>query len=371
MARNDSADVGGSADTSSSETEFDRDALAGKLEDQMAAFNDEDVSYHNDTEVLADDESEEIVADDDSDEENDSQDTQEDEESKESDEVEDDDQSDDEEIEEEAADESDAKSGKTPTLPEAYRRSLAAYGWSDEEIEDSLDNDSAGFIKLATTIHSKRNAEVAQWAELGRKGREQLEAGDPNATVPEQLKPVDLSRIKEKYGDDDLFEEIVGPLNSTIAALNAVLPQVQQGMQAIQQTHTDAAASQVHRFFDAEKLEPYRKFYGGEEQDRTPEQMDHRRDVLEQAVLIMEGAKSLNQEMSLEKALMSAHDTAASDFREQAVRKSIKRVVKKRNRGISQRPSKRGNAGSNSSKPTTEGQRISRVQAGMNKAFGN
>lgn len=369
-------DVGGRPDNSSTDTSFDSAALESKLQEQLNAMNS-DGDEHLDDEVV-DDETELLDQDDDSEVEDDSQAGQEDDEFEESDEdVEDeDDESDDEEIVEEAAEEPVKKSGKTPTLPDAFRRSLKAYGWTDDEIDHDLKVTGAGFVQMAANVHSKRNAEVAQWAELGRKAQEVNEAEQTpvgpvvNGQV-QPLQPIDLKALKEKHGEEELLDEIIGPVNATINALNAVIPQVQQGVQAIRQTEMDATTAEIHKFFDDSKMEPFRKFYGGVEQDRTPEQLEHRRAVLEKALEIKAGAATLHRELTLQQALIEAHDIASADFREQAVRKGIKKEVKKRNRSISQRPSKRGTKRASNSGPSKNAtERERKIGAKMRKVFG-
>ena len=64
-----------------------------------------------------------------------------------------------------------AETGDEPvesTLPVAYRRSMKAHGWTDEEIANfcALDNDKA--MQVAERIHTDRNAVTAEFARIGR-----------------------------------------------------------------------------------------------------------------------------------------------------------------------------------------------------------
>jgi len=362
-------DVGGRVDNTPVDTTFDAEALEAKLESKFEVLNDREDDGGLESEVV--DDSDVAVADEaDADDLDDSQPDQDDTDSESQGHDDRQGSEDDAEIEEgddedAATDEAPApKSGtaKVPTLPDSYRRSLAAYGWTDEEIDTNMATLGGKFVEVASTIHAKRNAEIAQWAEVGRKAREAnannqqqpqtLVHGPVAGDVPQPLAPIDLKKMKEKYGEEEMLEEIVGPVNATIAALNSVLPQIQQGVKSIHQSQMDEALNRVNKFFDADNMSAYRKFYGGAGQDRSSTQVTNRAKVLEEAVMAMEGAKALNQELSLENALQRAHDYIAADFREQAVRKNIKRQVKKQNRGISQKPSKRGAAATTStSKP--------------------
>lgn len=368
----DAENVGGRADTTPTETTYDVRALSSKLESKMDdAFGGDDFG-----DEVVDDDSEVIDQEVDTDEEDDSQADQEDTESEDEDEVvEDDADSEDEDTVEEAADEPVTKKGKSPTLPDSYRRSLAAHGWKPEEIDQNLELLGPKFVDMAAGVHAKRTAEIAQWAEVGRKAAEaaaspQSKDGQGGDGLPDKLSPVNYKALAEQYGDSELLEHIFTPINDTINKLNEILPKVHQGVESIQQTHIEAANQQIHSFFDHEKMAPYRKFYGGSEHERTAEQLEHRIEVANKASYIMAGARAMHREITLEQALTEAHDATASTFREQAVRKSIKKEVKKRNRGISQRPTKRGTSVS-SSRPKTASERERKIGALMKSAFGN
>ncbi|KKL89127.1 hypothetical protein LCGC14_1917790, partial [marine sediment metagenome] len=68
----------------------------------------------------------------------------------------------------EAADEGDS-APTAPILPSSHRRSLAAYGWSDEEIDQNLEVLGEKFIDVASKLHANRNEEVSAWAQAGRR----------------------------------------------------------------------------------------------------------------------------------------------------------------------------------------------------------
>jgi hypothetical protein len=367
------SEFGGKADQSPDDTAgFDPAALESKMQGEL------DKAFGNDNfdDEVVDDDPEVTDEDVDTDGEDDSPADQ-DEESEDTDVEDVDDESGDEEIESEAAAKPVVKTGKTSTLPEAYIRSLKANEWTDEEIASNHEALGAKFVEMAANIHAKRKAEVAIWAARGRKAQEEGQNQQPGPvaeSVPQQLQPVDLSKIKEKYGDDELFDQIVNPLNSTIAALNSVLPQLQQGVETIQQTHRDAAANEVHKFFDDKSMDAYRKVYGGADKARTADQMDKRREVLELASQLMAGAGASHQDMTLNEALVIAHDHAAADFKEQNVRRSIKKEVKKRNRGISLKPSQRGgqprpSSESNNGEPLTQEQLERKIAGKMRNLF--
>jgi len=276
-----------------------------------------------------------------------------------------------EKAEEAAADDSE-QSPDAPTLPDPYRRSLKAYGWSDDEIDQNLEALGDKFLDTAQKIHSNRNAELQKWADAGRKAREQSQQqGDPNALqsdpnaspgdqnaqsqtgsqqngqVPSSLKPVDADALKEKYGEDELIDQIVAPVNATIQAINSILPQLEQGVQQSQQNEQHALVREIESFFGDDSLEPYRDLYGDSNSDEplAEEQWERRNKVLETADALIAGAELQGRKLSTREALELAHDTVSTEFQKQAVRKGIKKTAKQRNRGITTRPSNRGSEG--------------------------
>lgn len=281
-------------------------------------------------------------------------------------------------------DDGEAAADGAPTLPEAHRRSLKAYGWQDEDIDQNLKLLGDQFLKTAERLHENRNTELSQWAAAGRQQREQ---SDPNSrsgsteqpanpqnqqppkddSLGQQMKPVDIEGLKKKYGDDELIDEIAGPVNAMIASINSVLPQIQQGQQAAQQAEVAQARQTVERFFTADELKPYAEFYGSDEAGLSQEQVQAREKVLESAYDLMIGAETLhNRRLPMDEALSLAHEIVAKDFKATAIRKSLKKEAKVRNRAISQRPSSRRspNAG-----PSSEEELERKVSKGLKNAF--
>lgn len=260
-----------------------------------------------------------------------------------------------------AADEGDQPSD-APTLPDAYRRSLKAYGWEDEEINQNLRNLGDSFVKTAERIHGNRNAEVQQWAEAGRQARSQQEpqqnapapaAGQPAAAqpaqqtgqAPSQLQPVDVEKLKKEYGDDEMVDAIAGPVNAVVESINQILPQFQQTQQAAEEARLNEVGQKVEEFFGDDSLQPYQEFYGDPKSGLNEQQVQAREQVLDTAYNLMLGAQSLQgRQLPLREALEHAHQIAAKDQQASAVRKSVKKEAKARNKGISQRPRSRSAA---------------------------
>lgn len=369
---NEATENQGVGDSPAAEPEFDRSSLESKLSEQMAAFNAADENYalgHLDEEPEEDVQDAPEADTDDSDEVGD--DTEEVIEA----ELDDDTKV----VDTDGGEESNSEEQLSGlTIPAAHIRSLKAYGYDDARIAKNAEKFGLDFNTFAADIHSKRNAEVARWAEAGQRQREmqqqpaesvQQNVAPTQAAMPQQLQPIDLAKLQEKYGEAELLQDLIGPVNATINTLNAVIPGIQQGMQTVQRTQEDAVTTQINSFFDSKEIEPYRKLYGGSDKPMTQEQIATRNQMLDMADLILSGAASQGQNLSFEAAMTAAHDAVSANFRETAVRKTIKKVAKARNRGITQKPSKRVVKPASSGDDRTDFER--RTAARMRDAFKN
>lgn len=268
-----------------------------------------------------------------------------------------------------------AKSGSStaPTLPDAVRRSLYAYGWEDDQIDTNLKTLGADFIRTASQIHSNRSQELSSWAEMGRRNQEQTLApsqtgavADPNA--PSVLTPIDTKKMKEKYGEDAMIDEIVGPVNQVITRINAVLPQIQQGQTTVEGAGNIQLATLINEFFTSQDMKGYSELYG--DKAATPEQREARNRVVELADQICYGAQAQRRRISVEEALMAAHDVVSADTRKKAIRNEIRSAVKNRSKSVSLKPSGRANRPNPNTKPRNERELEAKVGAAMEKAFG-
>jgi hypothetical protein len=269
-----------------------------------------------------------------------------------------------------------------PTLPAAYRRSLKAYEWTDEEIDANLKTFGTKFIETAGRIHKNRNAEIADWAERGRQARQAAQPQPQQGQQQQQqtaapasgLKPVDAAALKQKYGSEDLIDEIVGPVNAAIEQINnTILPAVQQTQARSQQAEMDMLSRQIDGFFGGKELEPYRNVYGDPAKSKlTKEQIDTRNKVLEMADALVGGAeRAIGRKLSFGEAMQMAHDHVSSGFKEQAVRTAIKSQLKTRNKGITLKPSGRSTTTANSGgAPKTRSDLERKVSQGLKAAFG-
>lgn len=257
-----------------------------------------------------------------------------------------------------------------PTLPAAYVRTLKAYDWTDAEIAEAAKNPA--FVTTAAKMHTSRNAELAKWADMGRKTREADAAKNPQGQTAAvtTIAPIDAAALKKQYGDEPIIDAITGQMNKAIEQMNAMLPIVQETQAKAKQAELETLGRQIDGFFGGKDMTAYKDVYGLSSAKLAPEQIEKRNKVLETADAMMIGAQAQGRSLSLDSALMLAHDSVSSDVKEQAVRTELKSKVKQRERAITLKPSARTASPGAGAKVNTRSGLESKVKAGLAKAFG-
>lgn len=270
------------------------------------------------------------------------------------------------------------KSSKAPTFPDALRRTLKAYEWSDEEIDRAHAENPANFLLTAQKIHANRSKELAGWAEMGRKARQTEQAPtnvkgtateaashvDPETGL---FRPIDVDSMVEKFGNEDLVRQIVAPVNEVLGRINSLLPDLMTGVDTIQESRKQSLKGQIDSFFGSKELERYVELYG--KGDLSDAHMQARNKVLETADALISGAKSQGRSLTVAEALMAAHDVLSVGHKTQAIRSEIKKSVVSRNKGLTLRPS---SAGGNPDKgpPKDKDALEKRTRDRLSKVFG-
>lgn len=241
---------------------------------------------------------------------------------------------------------SEAKPG-APTLPDAYRRSLKAYEWTDEEIDANLKSMGPAFIATAAKLHQTRNKEVAEWAKIGRQARDpaptQTQTTDTRtASQPQQpatLQRVDVEKLKKQYGEEALIDEIVGPMNRVVDQINQILPTIQQTQYRSKQAELETLGRQVDGFFGGKDMTTYKDQYGASSAGLNDSQLEARQKVLEMADALIVGAGQQGRMLTFGEAMQLAHDSVSSGTQKKAARQEIAGKLQQRNKGISLKPS--------------------------------
>lgn len=263
----------------------------------------------------------------------------------------------------------------SPTLPEAYRRSAAARGWQEADIDRFWKADPELAIRTFDAIHQSRNAELAEFARAGRLLKQA--ATDPS--VSPAMKPADVAAAAAKlpeaidtealiarFGNEELVTGIVGPVNAILAEIHKVLPEIQAGVQVVRETQQNTLGQQIEAFFTSKPLEPYAEVYGSQKDGLTDTTRANRIKVLELADAIRAGALHQGRDMGVEEALEAAHHSIASEFTVKTVRKQIQNAVAARGAAVTLKP-KSGKPAAGKAGATD---RLAKVQEGLSRVFG-
>lgn len=245
-----------------------------------------------------------------------------------------------------------------PTLPAAYLRTLKAYEWTDEEITDALSTGGDKFVASAGKMHATRSKELQQFAAAGRAARQNPQ----QATVIEAATPVDVAALAKQYGDEDLIKKLAGPLNATVAQINAALPRLQAMEQVAQQAQLEKLGQQVDQFFVAsDGVEAYGKTAAS----ATPEQLQARMQVLELADALRAGGRQQGKNLNFDEALQLAYDATSTVPKQVTARKELVKTLTTRAKAVTLRPQTKAVLKSGPARSDLE----NNVRAGLAKVF--
>lgn len=271
-------------------------------------------------------------------------------------------------------------------LPDAHRRSLAAYGWADGEIESAMKSDPANFAVVAAKLHKARGEELAKWAEIGRQNRTQAQsqqrqasaqpAAKPgvasNANAEGGLVPIDVDAMVEQYGNSEFIRGVADPVNRAIAQINELLPVVKAHAAESQQARQADIGARVDKFFQRPDLAPFGAHYGESAAKMSAEQAGARNKVLEMADALISGALLQGRRLDIDEALTLAHDSVSAGVKVEAARREAKEEVKaevrKRSAATTLRPGMK--TGSDTGRPRTEAELERRTRDRLAAVFG-
>jgi hypothetical protein len=232
---------------------------------------------------------------------------------------------------------------KSSPIPAAYRRSLKAAEWTDEEIDTASKELGSKFLTYAEKIHSQRNAFNAKMAEMGRASRPKPTDAEPKAQEAKPtatgLKPFDKAAMRAKYGEDGLIDEMVDPINEVISRLNTIMPSIQETQNRSQIQQTETLGKQVDAYFGSDDMKDYHDIYGKSSINATDEQLKARQIVLDHADALVAGYAKNGVRISFDDAMNGGHDALSSKYKETVARESIRKNLKDREKGISLKPS--------------------------------
>jgi len=234
-------------------------------------------------------------------------------------------------------------------LPDAHRRSLKHYEWTDEEIDRAVKSGGSDFLTSAAKMHMIRTRELQHWAAAGREARRTGTTQQPVTTTQTvvtdgDLKPVDIATLKQTYGDEPLIDALVGPINRAIQEMNAMLPVTREAKKRAEMIQLETLGKQVDSFFGGKEMKVYTDSYGVDSASLTDSQIQSRQKILEYADALIGGSRMQGRNLGLEEALQLAFDSVTSSAKEQVARESIEKSLKKREQGMIQKPGNRAQA---------------------------
>lgn len=251
------------------------------------------------------------------------------------------------EAEDEPAGEPKAEADIENALTPAEIRAAKYAGWSDEDL-DGLAKTNPGMAKRAGQAALKAmNTATAVLSRIGNKPAEVALA----ATSAPKGGGVDLSALEADYGDDPILP-VLKQLAEQNAALAAQITQAsasdrEEVISAAEQQEQNAIEQQITGFFNSPDVLTYADKYGDATKDEswdtlTQSQVRARMQVIEDANLIVKGAKQQGIDMPLSEAFERAHLVAVAPLQEQRIRTKIASSATKRQKGFTLKPSAAG-----------------------------
>ena len=250
--------------------------------------------------------------------------------------------------------ESDDSAGDEHALTPAEIRAALHAGWTDEEITELSGANPALAKKTCAKALETMNAASKVFSEAGKKAKATPEApAAPAPTAAPQAPAIDLTAIEAEYKDDPLYP-VLKQIADTNAALTARVDSLQntpadtsqaEAREAAAAQQQDAAVDQqLNTFFTGDTVAEYEDVFGKTTKDDenwdhiTQGQMRKRLGVVDQANLILAGAKSQGVEMSLDDALHRAFLAEVATVKEGHIVAKLSKSLKKREAGITLKP---------------------------------
>ena len=225
---------------------------------------------------------------------------------------------------------------ESPILPAGYRRAALARGWSDEEISHYLELNPKEAETRFAEIFNSWQSDNALWSERGRRLAEVDKTTNTKSVESEtnELKPLDTKAIIEKYGNDDLVNQLVPRLNEAIDKVNKASEKFSQVESVAQDANQKALFDQTQSYLLSDEMRPFRDAYGTAVDALTPVQVETRMKLFGEADIIIRGALEHGKQLSVHDALERAHAHLSHGQIEETVRAQIRESLQKRTKTL-------------------------------------
>ena len=249
-------------------------------------------------------------------------------------------------------------------IPEGYVRAALRQGWSQEDVDEEIKTNPERAKKLFANAYETSNKLTRDYAALGREKADatRREAAEKAAAEAPEIKDyISADEISEAADGDKAMAKILTGFNTALKSRDAELAELRKpgpSVDDINFARSDQIAStararanvdetdvmRISQFFGAENMKPYNDFYGviKENQnmgDLTPNQRNHRVEMLQVADQLTVGRKSQGFEVTTLEALEDAHLLVTDSIREKVITDGIRSSLTKRSKGRTLRPS--------------------------------
>ena len=233
------------------------------------------------------------------------------------------------------------------TLPDSMRRAAIHKGWTPEEIDSFYKEKPELAKKTLGKIHESTNKLSSQFAEMGRQAMQPpVVPTQPAETVQQAttVHGVDLSKLKDEYGDDPIID-VVRQLNDEIIRLRPAQPAATtqnvpvEQTAAVQEEVRQLIGGQINQFL-SQIGKADDGHYGADKSwdEIDSKQVTNRMNMLKQADQIKVGAAAHGIRMSNTEAMTRAHILQTSAIQEKTIRAEIKGTLQKRQNNLTIEP---------------------------------
>jgi hypothetical protein len=257
------------------------------------------------------------------------------------------------------------------SLPENYIRAAIHQGWKPEAIDKFFASDPELALTTFENIYNSTNKISKMFA---AQGRNVMKAKADKTVQPDKKNFIDVKALRDKYGDDEPSVEIAEAINKGLQEAFGSKQVVETGETGIDNRNGSpssediALVQTIENFFGSDDMKPFGDFYGkGDSRNRIQEM--NRIAVVNMADQIIAGADLHGQELSASDALAMAHLSVSEPVREKVLRQNILKSVKKREKGITFRPSSSTAGNKKLSAKDKEKALLGKTQDRLNKLF--
>ncbi len=270
-------------------------------------------------------------------------------------------------------DESEAADNESSTLPAKYRRAALARGWTNEEVDHytALKPDEA--MATLKDVYEAWREENSRYSVRGRQLRDtdpvkpsgKLDASGKSEDADDGIVgSIDAKTLIDQYGNEDLVNALVAPVNAAIERVNAMQKAQQEAVAITQTSQQEALANTVKEFFGSAEMKSYTEVYGSDIATMTEDQEAARLALLQEADCIWTGASAHGQDMTVADAMSRALAIVSSETKDVAIRNEIRASLKKRTKTL---PGTRRKVAEDTDEdaPVSEEDLVSRTEARM------